>query len=788
MRRACLILLTVLIVSGLLPAPAQSADETPARTAATIREALFEAQIALSTDPTASASALEAARAAYAGAFADAVRAAAPQAGERIQAGMADAAQAVANNQAAALAAARARVWTGILAGSTAAVEEAVARGDSAAAAAWLPVREFRSTTRFSRPSTGATLAVQALATGELSSEDALLAVRADLFDTYQGELNQALHELAEADARGFSVRRAELAALAEGYFHILSGAYVRERGDAALRDAQSAFAALRAATLGSGALDRPLAQVEESLRGFRAAPLTPEEEARRAGQLLRYLSLVPLEYGRGVNGTQVMHDFEIQEAITFHAGAQAAFSDLQAVLEQRDPPAAAQVRAGLDALGQQLDQAARGAGVAREETVEAQAAALDAALRGLIPEEWLQNSSAGDFDVIAAMLDQMEAAVISKDYAAAESARLEAYAIMEVGPEARLLAFAPQLKVTLEDLFWNGQGERPGLAGLIKNQRPHAEIQSTRARLDETLAEAQTILEAGSAPGAVATNAGMIMFREGLEAVIILASLMSSMKRKEEIKYRKPMWLGTLLAVAATALTWLLAHDVIQSLARHGEKLEAVVSAIAIAVLLVIMNWFFHKIYWTEWIAAFHARKRRIVSGEAGLWLGLVALGFTSVYREGFETVLFLQALVLESSVGVVMTGVAAALAAVCLIGFVTFRLQVNLPYKKMLVVTGVLIGVVLLQMVGKTVHVFQMVGWLPIHTIGEITLPYWVGMWFGIYATWEGLGLQAAAAAFVIGSYYAAEWATHRRRAGRKPQPREEKRPRAEAREGEA
>ncbi|HEY9088013.1 MAG TPA: FTR1 family protein, partial [Anaerolineaceae bacterium] len=502
-----------------------------------------------------------------------------------------------------------------------------------------------------------------------------------------------------------------------------------------------------------------------EALHGFRAAPLTPQEQARRAGQLLRYLSLIPLEYGRGVKNNQVLHDFEIQEAITFHAGAAAALADLETMLAERDPAAAALAQQTLAALGKDLEDTAQRRGVAPVDAIDQQARAIHDSLLGVIPAEWLEESSAGDFDVIAAMLDQMEAALSNHDYAAAEAARLEAYAIMEVGPEARLLAFAPQMKVTLEDLFWNGQGEHPGLAYLIKRQRPHSEIQATRAQLDQTLAEAETILKAGSAPAAVATNAGMIVFREGLEAVIILASLMSSLKRKEEVKYRKPMWLGALLAVAATVLTWVLAHDVVQSLARYGEKLEAVVSAIAIIVLLVIMNWFFHKVYWTEWIAAFHARKRRIISGEAGLLLGLVALGFTSIYREGFETVLFLQALVLESNVGVVLMGVAAALTAVCLVGFITFRLQVNLPYKKMLVVTGILIGVVLLQMVGKTVHVFQVVGWLPISPIAGLTAPYWLGMWFGVYATWQGLALQIAAAAFVIGSYYLAEWITHRR-----------------------
>ena len=91
--------------------------------------------------------------------------------------------------------------------------------------------------------------------------------------------------------------------------------------------------------------------------------------------------------------------------------------------------------------------------------------------------------------------------------------------------------------------------------------------------------------------------------------------------------------------------------------------------------------------------------------------------------------------------------------------VGYITFRLQSRLPYKQMLVVTGVLIGAVLLVMVGNTTHVLQIVGWAPLHPIRTLTLPYWFGLWFGVYATWGGLLLQAAAAIFVIGSYVLSE-----------------------------
>ena len=76
---------------------------------------------------------------------------------------------------------------------------------------------------------------------------------------------------------------------------------------------------------------------VSAALEGFTAAPFTAAEAARRAQQLLRFLALVPVEYGRGVSGTKVTLDFEIQEAVAFHDGAAAAFADLEDQLAKRD-------------------------------------------------------------------------------------------------------------------------------------------------------------------------------------------------------------------------------------------------------------------------------------------------------------------------------------------------------------------------------------------------------------------------------------------------------------------
>jgi high-affinity iron transporter len=373
------------------------------------------------------------------------------------------------------------------------------------------------------------------------------------------------------------------------------------------------------------------------------------------------------------------------------------------------------------------------------------------------------------DFDVIVSVLDQVETAAANGQYGMAESARLEAYAVFDFGPEPRLLAFAPEMVARIDGLFWHSYQGQMGLAQAIAVEASPTEIAAIREQLSAALSEAQRTLGDGpTAPAAIIANAAVIVFREGLEAVVILAALLASLVGVYH-GYRRPMIMGAVLAFLATAITWVIAQQILLTLSRLGERLEAIVSLIAVAVLLLITNWFFHKVYWTEWIGRFHKQKSRLVGGATGQLIGLVTLGFSSIYREGFETVLFLQALVLDAGTWIVLQGVVLGLAGVIIVGILTFWLQKKLPYKKMLVWTGVLIGGVLLIIVGNTIHVMQVVRWMTFTPIPGLNIPYWMGLWFGLFPTWESLLAQAAAAAFVIGSYYLAEY-QHKRECARR------------------
>ncbi len=277
------------------------------------------------------------------------------------------------------------------------------------------------------------------------------------------------------------------------------------------------------------------------------------------------------------------------------------------------------------------------------------------------------------------------------------------------------------------------------------------------KAARDDVTVSAQTLGEVKVSRTTIIGDAAVIVFREGLEAVLILAALTASFTGARR-HLRKPVLIGAFAGLAATALTWVIAQTIINSLSAGGLELQAITGLLAIAVLLLVTNWFFHKVYWSEWIGRFNRKRKSIETGVvSGQLAGFVLLGLTSVYREGFETVLFLQSLQISAGTGTTLIGVAIGLALTLAVGVVTFALQRKLPYKKMLIVTGVLIAVVLAVMTGITAHNMQGLGWISIHDTPFRT-PFWMATWLGVFPTWETIGAQLGSLVFVIGSYVAA------------------------------
>jgi high-affinity iron transporter len=288
---------------------------------------------------------------------------------------------------------------------------------------------------------------------------------------------------------------------------------------------------------------------------------------------------------------------------------------------------------------------------------------------------------------------------------------------------------------------------------------------------------------------GAAIVDTAILVFREGLETILVLSAITASMQGANQL-LRRPIAVGAAFGFLATLLTWVVAVALLDVLQQSVSsfQIQAATGLLAILVLLVVMNWFFHRVYWTGWISLHNRRKRSLLqagtesgTGSRLIW-GLALLGFASLYREGFEVVLVLQGLRLQVGSATVGLGALIGLILTGIVAVLTFAAHRRLPYKRMLVLTGVMLGMVLLVMVGEEAQEMQLAGWLPTTTLGW-PIPSWMGLWFSVFPTVETLLAQVLAAFIVIGSYglarYLLVW--RRRGSGQPPAVRPERPPAA-------
>jgi high-affinity iron transporter len=261
-----------------------------------------------------------------------------------------------------------------------------------------------------------------------------------------------------------------------------------------------------------------------------------------------------------------------------------------------------------------------------------------------------------------------------------------------------------------------------------------------------------------------VVINSAILVFREGLETILVLAAVMASFLGANRV-YRRPVATGGGVAILAGIGTWFFVVWLIGRF--HGGEfdVQAATGLPSLIVLLLVMNWFFHRVYWTGWISSHHRRRRGLLAADPEtnlrrMLLGLALLGFTSVYRECFEIVIFLQNLRELYGSSVVLEGVAIGALFTAAAGVLTFGLHQRLPYRRLLIITGVMLLSVLLVSVGEEVNEMQLAGWIGTSTIHGLYIPGWMGTWFSLFNNWETFIGQAIALLLVLGSYVIAQY----------------------------
>jgi len=183
-------------------------------------------------------------------------------------------------------------------------------------------------------------------------------------------------------------------------------------------------------------------------------------------------------------------------------------------------------------------------------------------------------------------------------------------------------------------------------LRNMIEQRSKYENIVKKIGEIQKGLDESETLVSGiGTiAPGIAFSSSFSIIFREGLESALIIGAIITYLEASRNERFKKHVYYGIILAAGATALTWIIAEFFIEMSGASRELIEAIAGISAVAVLFWVSFWVLNKIETKKWIEFVKSKVWKATT--TGSVMVFVLLSFFTVYREGFETVLFYQAM----------------------------------------------------------------------------------------------------------------------------------------------
>jgi high-affinity iron transporter len=354
--------------------------------------------------------------------------------------------------------------------------------------------------------------------------------------------------------------------------------------------------------------------------------------------------------------------------------------------------------------------------------------------------------------------IDQLRTTSVSIDQSLAllkAGKREEAFAISKAGylkhfelVEIPLRAANPGLTLKAEETFAE-------IRALIRMDAPTGEVRDKVIELRGLVADAERQLTSKgiAAPTVVFGQAFIITLREGLEAVLLLAILFGFLESSKNGQYRRHILYGVGAAVVATIASVFLIDELFSVLPFGREVLEAITALVAVVVLFYVSFWLIARLEQRRWLEFLKARIWTAVS--AGSAVSLVLIGFTSVYREGFESVLFFQALTsFGTGLGLwVALGAAAGAVVLGVVATMIFKYGRKLPVKTFLTTAVLFVMATSVAFLGNAVSALQVADVISFTRLESWPhLPIFLAQATGYSPTQETVIAQAALSAVYL------------------------------------
>jgi high-affinity iron transporter len=364
------------------------------------------------------------------------------------------------------------------------------------------------------------------------------------------------------------------------------------------------------------------------------------------------------------------------------------------------------------------------------------------------------KESVRNNIDQIRLKLGEMLRLYENKNYEgallAARSAYLDSYETVEIP----LRPIDPDFTLEMEIRFAE-------LRNLLQQHVPLQEVEGKTIEIRRGLDESERLVSGVGivAPAIAFSTSFSIIFREGLESALIIGAILTYLQASRNNRFKKHVYYGILIAIAATAATWFVAQYIIEISGANRELIEAVAGLSAVAVLFWVSFWVLNKIETKKWIEFVKAKVWKATT--TGSVIVFVALAFFTVYREGFETVLFYQAMLSFAKYMelYVIAGMVVGLAVIIGVAILINRLGRRLPLRVLFALTMGIGAYMSIAFMGNAVRELQELGVVPTTPLVGIVprLDINLATMTGIHPTLESVIAQIVLLSiYLIGSLY--------------------------------
>ena len=237
------------------------------------------------------------------------------------------------------------------------------------------------------------------------------------------------------------------------------------------------------------------------------------------------------------------------------------------------------------------------------------------------------------------------------------------------------------------------------------------------------------------------AFDAMLILLREGVEALLIVMALVTTLKAAKMRKGLKWVYSGAFAGIVASLLIAYILQIAFPAVTSgtNREIIEGAVGIFAVIMMIIIGIWLHSKSSVKKWNTFMESQMQTVT--KTGSFLSMFALSFLAVFREGAETILFYVGILPRISSFDFVLGISLALLVLVVIAFVMNKAsQFFLPHKVFFILTWMIYALAF-KMTGVSIHALQLTNMIPNHLIAGIpTIDI-----LGIYPSLEGLAGQA-------------------------------------------